>query len=602
MPTFVFTDPSGREHEVTAPEGATQAQAFNMLQRHLGGSKPAASPPQRIDPSEGMGAGEKFLVGFGSAVARTGEGLGRLYAATGLPGSDDFKPALDEAAENRKLYERNRPGGWATAGEVGADVGMSLLPMGAAAAGGAKVASMLPRALARFAPAAADIAANAGYAAATAPENRLEAAGWGAGGAAAARGLQRVAGGVVKPFIQDDATALIRRGIQPTVGQSVGGIVGKLEEKATSIPVVGDTIARARNRAIREWNEKTIEAAARPIAPGGVREMADLGMPIAGGGDEALRNLRMGLGGAFEGANVHISPIKVDVADWHQVLDRIATDPALGLSEESQKRLFHYVQNAILSRGDELTPEVARRVQSDLGKVTGRFKTSSVGEERAYGEALERVKGAFDDVLMKHTDDAGQYMLAGAKEGWRAFQPLDRAAASVGAQAQGGVYTPKHLRQAIAALDKSQHDNLTRGLVQGQAPANMSAYEDVVRLANQGRVLGDTVADSGTAGRLLAVGAGAHVLGAGPAALTAAGVGVLGSTRIAQKLLTQGIAPQTVERVLALAKQHGIPEEQLEALLPQVLRALGQQQMPRPVHDTVSTQLSRAAAAQQGVR
>lgn len=39
MPTFDFTDPSGKKYSVNGPEGATPAQALAILQQHLGGEK-----------------------------------------------------------------------------------------------------------------------------------------------------------------------------------------------------------------------------------------------------------------------------------------------------------------------------------------------------------------------------------------------------------------------------------------------------------------------------------------------------------------------------------------------------------------------------------
>ena len=57
MTTFVFKDPSGKTHEVTGPEGATQEQAFAMLQQSMGGAAPAAPKPE---PSSKM---DRFLTG-----------------------------------------------------------------------------------------------------------------------------------------------------------------------------------------------------------------------------------------------------------------------------------------------------------------------------------------------------------------------------------------------------------------------------------------------------------------------------------------------------------------------------------------------------------
>jgi hypothetical protein len=36
MPTFDFTSPEGKTYSVEGPEGATQDQAFQILQQHIG--------------------------------------------------------------------------------------------------------------------------------------------------------------------------------------------------------------------------------------------------------------------------------------------------------------------------------------------------------------------------------------------------------------------------------------------------------------------------------------------------------------------------------------------------------------------------------------
>lgn len=49
MPTFVFTSPDGKEHEVTGPEGATEEEAFGILQSQIG--QQAVPEPAQAEPS-----------------------------------------------------------------------------------------------------------------------------------------------------------------------------------------------------------------------------------------------------------------------------------------------------------------------------------------------------------------------------------------------------------------------------------------------------------------------------------------------------------------------------------------------------------------------
>lgn len=47
MPTFKFTAPDGKQYSVAGPEGATEQQAFQMLQTQLGATAPAAPAPAK---------------------------------------------------------------------------------------------------------------------------------------------------------------------------------------------------------------------------------------------------------------------------------------------------------------------------------------------------------------------------------------------------------------------------------------------------------------------------------------------------------------------------------------------------------------------------
>jgi hypothetical protein len=44
MPTFKFTSPDGKQYTVNGPDGATEQQAFQMLQSQMAPPTPAAKP------------------------------------------------------------------------------------------------------------------------------------------------------------------------------------------------------------------------------------------------------------------------------------------------------------------------------------------------------------------------------------------------------------------------------------------------------------------------------------------------------------------------------------------------------------------------------
>jgi hypothetical protein len=76
MPTFTFTSPEGKSYDITGPEGATKAQAFEILQKKLSSTSKTDDKPK---PEEST------LHKIGDVVAGIGEAP--LAVATGIAGS-----------------------------------------------------------------------------------------------------------------------------------------------------------------------------------------------------------------------------------------------------------------------------------------------------------------------------------------------------------------------------------------------------------------------------------------------------------------------------------------------------------------------------------
>lgn len=125
---------------------------------------------------------------------------------------------------------QNFPG---TLGAVGMDVGMSAGPIGAAN----KAALMLPRAVRGAGGLATDIAANAGYAAATTPEDREQAAKYGAAGATGGRLLVATLGRLGRPAKTSPITQMmLDEGIPLTPGQAGGKVARMVEGNVANTP------------------------------------------------------------------------------------------------------------------------------------------------------------------------------------------------------------------------------------------------------------------------------------------------------------------------------------------------------------------------------
>lgn len=475
------------------------------------------------EPIEQMGAVQRGLGGAKAAWDR---------AAMGLKGL-----VTDLTPEDKALLEQGRAfskegGTAATVGGVAADVAMSA-PL---ALRGLQAANAATRGLPLLGQAttrgAAELGIGAGYGALTSPEDRKEGAKQGALGAAVGMGINRAVGGVMNPIIRPEARALMQQGIVPTPGQAAGGAASAIEQKLTSVPVVGDIINHGRNRSINEFNE----AALRTAVPG-----------AKGFGDDAVLAARKQVGQMYDQALAGLPRINVQQQPIIQAAVNAVDDPSLALSNESKKRVLDYVEQNLLKRGTQIDGQVAKRIESDLGSAAQRFMTSSVGEERAMGAALKAVHEQWRNSLTQSAMTTPQgALLREADAAWRALQPIDLAASRAVSQNSGeavGRYTPRVLRRAFEALDKSKNNVASR-----TAPTGNTPYDQLNALTrNAEAVLPATVPDSGTAGRL-ALGGGLGAAGAGytglmPEAIAATAGTAAAYSRAGTQALLEGLQP-----------------------------------------------------------
>ena len=99
MPKYVITSPDGSRYEVTAPEGATEQQVLEFVQKNAGG--PAAAPPKEAVQRVGeVLSGVPRQVGL---TARAGlQGLGGIVGV----GSDPIAASINLAAGSRIPFAR----------------------------------------------------------------------------------------------------------------------------------------------------------------------------------------------------------------------------------------------------------------------------------------------------------------------------------------------------------------------------------------------------------------------------------------------------------------------------------------------------------------
>lgn len=94
MPTFKFTSPDGKQYSVNGPEGATQDQAFQMLQTQLGSAPKAPAEEKSASMFDSIkGAVKDRAADLGNSVAGAVRGAGSI-GATILAPIDVVKDAL----------------------------------------------------------------------------------------------------------------------------------------------------------------------------------------------------------------------------------------------------------------------------------------------------------------------------------------------------------------------------------------------------------------------------------------------------------------------------------------------------------------------------
>jgi len=343
-------------------------------------------------------------------------------------------------------------------------------------------------------------------------------------GAAVGGALAPIAGAVGRVISPKASTnpqlAMLRdSGVTPTVGQALGGAANKAEEKLTSVPIVGDMIARARGKSIDSFNNAAINRATAPI-----------GVRVNGSGQQAVREAGDALSNAYDDVLGSIKGVSFDnqfSSDLGQLKQMTS-----GLVPDMQRKFDKLLQDKVMSRmspSGGLAPETYKAIDSELKQEAARWSKSAMASESELGDAISQLHSLLNQQMRRSNPDVAD-KLAKIDQGWANLVRIE-GAAKAGKNAEG-VFTPGQLNQAISAADQSTRK---RAVARGTA-----LMQD---LGNAGQsVIGNKVPNSFTTDRALIAGGG---LGAGmvnpaiPGALLAGGALY---TQPAQKALVKLIA------------------------------------------------------------
>ena len=221
--------PDGREAEF--PDDMTNDAIGAVLSKQFG------SPPTKTPDSFLSRAATGFadpIVGAGQIADRYLVNPIRQAISPGATSMEDVTRERDASYNAPEGFDAARmAGNVANPLSWGGGAGVARAAVAGAAQGG-----LTP------------VAADANFAAEKAKQAGLGAA----GGAVLTKALSGLRA-------TPEARELMDQGIQPTVGQSLGGMANRVEQKLSSVPFVGDAINYARNRAQGEFEARYLKRA-----------------------------------------------------------------------------------------------------------------------------------------------------------------------------------------------------------------------------------------------------------------------------------------------------------------------------------------------------
>lgn len=319
----------------------------------------------------------------------------------------------------------------------------------------------------------------------------------------------RKAADLASPFVEDGLRSLVSAGVRVTPGQTARAgnglgsrIASTIEDRATSLPFVGDAIQAGRARSVETFNTAAINRALEPIGealpkdtPFGRRAIRYAGDQLSKAYDEILPTLRVS-------------------GDQQFADDLVAIHAETKGMAPGRIRQFNNILADLSDRyfvnGTEVSGEAMKEIETRLGEKIRRYARSQDADQQELGDALSSVLDALRETAARQNPASAQRLRA-INQGWKSLTQVERAALN-----SKGVFGPSAYSQAVR---RSSDTVRSRGYARGEA-----LNQDLADAASD--ILPSEVPDSGTAGRwaqsnLIALGLGA--VGTVPYALARAG-------------------------------------------------------------------------------
>lgn len=345
-------------------------------------------------------------------------------------------------------------------------------------------------------------------------------------------------GKAIAPKVSDAVQSLRSRGVTPRPGQIIGPTASKLEDAMGSInPAVG----AGQRRAIEQFNRAAYNEVLSSVGERVPKNVQTGRSAIKWVGDK-LSQKYDDLVGQLK--FVPDERLTADISNLQQM--------AKELPRKEARFFDRFVKDTVrkaLGPNGQMDGRTFKELQSKIGNQASRAQKSTDIYQQKLGDALDELKGAFEEAL-ERSNPSKSADLKAINAAWAKLIPIENAAKATGS---GGVFTPAQLlggvRQASSTVRK-------RGFARGTGGAMQNLGE-----AGQ-EVLGNTYPDSGTAMRTLAgmglLGGAAYV---NPLAAGAVGASMLGYTPTGQRALAALLAsrPAGAAPVRRLLERSAVP-------------------------------------------
>lgn len=352
--------------------------------------------------------------------------------------------------------------------------------------------------------------------------------GTGAAGGALAHGLGRVF--APKAGAKgSQAMSLLDEGVELTPGQALGGTALRVEDRAMSLPVVGDAIRGARVRGEKSLNKAVYNRVLEPI-----------GKTTNKLGREAIDDISTKIGAAYDDVLAQASFVP-DAAfkDAMSVIKHEASGLPDGVRDAFLRQLKTNVEEPLSNLASGQT---FKQVESKLGELVKRFSRSS----DAFQQEAGMLFGKAQDVLKAGLERSNPQIakeLANVNRAYALSVRLKDAATRSGSA--DGIFSPSALEAAVRKADPTKHK---AGFASGRA-----LMQDLAENAKS--MMNSQIPNSGTADRAMSAAVtGGLVTGAAfanPTPLIAAGAAALPYMKGVTPFITRSLIerPQVIRSI-----------------------------------------------------